>query len=208
MYSPAKRSDSIRERFGIREKHIVLYVGRIAPEKDVQLALEAFAQLPAALREQAHLLIVGDGPLLRKLSDTNPAGVTFAGFMEGEELAEVYASCDLFLFPSATETFGNVVLEAMASGLPVIGARAGGVQHLIAHGQTGYLCEAKHADAFLTHTAQLLSDADLRAMMGEQAREAALSRSWDQIFGQLLASFRQVASTHQYRLRRALAKIG
>ncbi len=207
-YSPAKRSSSVRERFGIREKHVILYVGRIAPEKDVQLALETFRQLPDTIKEQAHLLIVGDGPLLKRLSEADPPQVTFAGFMEGEELSEVYASSDLFLFPSATETFGNVVLEAMASGLPVIGARAGGVQNLIAHGMNGYLCEAKCTADFLKQTSRLLSDGDLRSLLGEQARKYALSQSWDAIFNQLLTSFGQVVRTHKYDAREAYAKIG
>lgn len=95
--------------------------------------------LPESVRSKIQLVIVGDGPLLPELKWQAPENVTFTGARHGEELAELYASADLFVFPSCTETFGNVVLEAMASGLPVIAADAGGTRELIAPGVTGML---------------------------------------------------------------------
>ena len=208
FYSPAKRTNKIRERFQITERNIILYVGRIAPEKDIDIVLETYQALPEELRNDTHLLIVGDGPLHKKLSEKESERMTFAGFMEGEELAEVYASCDMFLFPSSTETFGNVVIEALASGLPVIGARAGGVQHLIEHGETGYLCESRQVDEFIGRTSALLQDKQLRIRLGQQARRYALTLSWDRIFEQLVFSFREVIRERNTEARNPFSRIG
>ncbi|MCD8501500.1 MAG: glycosyltransferase [Bacillaceae bacterium] len=112
-------------------------------KKDVEIAIDTFLSLPQHLRNESHLLIVGDGPLQRSLSSKKEKQITWTGFVEGENLAKIYASSDLFLFPSPTETFGNVVLEALSSGLPVIAANAGGVKHLVEHNHSGYLCEPK-----------------------------------------------------------------
>ena len=99
--------------------------------------------LPQQSQDLVHWLVVGDGPLLPSLRNEVPANVTFAGYREGDELAKLYASADLFFFPSSTETFGNVALEAMASGLPVIGAESGGVKEIVQNGTTGLLCTPK-----------------------------------------------------------------
>jgi glycosyltransferase involved in cell wall biosynthesis len=107
-------------------------------------------------------------------------------------LAEIYASSDVFLFPSPTETFGNVVLEALASGLPVIGARAGGVQHLIEHNKTGFLCQAKNQEEFIKYTSLLLENHELRLRISKQARDDSMSYSWDKIFETLIFSFLKV----------------
>lgn len=191
-YSPSKITNKIREKFSIKEKNILLYVGRIAPEKDIEIVLETFHNLPDQLKKDTHLLIVGDGPLLKQMTVIQHDKITFTGFIEGEELAEVYASSDVFIFPSSTETFGNVVLEAMASGLPVVVAKAGGVQDLVEHGQNGYLCEAKNTDEFIKNTLVLLENDELRLKLAENARQFALSQSWEQIFNHLLDSFMSI----------------
>lgn len=192
FFSPLKTNSKIREKFGIKEKYILLYVGRIAPEKDIKVVLETFNLLPELLQKETHLLIVGDGPLFEKLSEQTHDQITWTGFMEGEALAEIYASSDLFIFPSSTETFGNVVLEAQSSGLPVIGANAGGVQHLINHGENGFLYNARDVSNFVLHTSKLLENSDLRKQMGYESRQFALSQSWEHIFEQLIVSFQEV----------------
>ncbi|WP_025025920.1 glycosyltransferase family 4 protein [Caldalkalibacillus mannanilyticus] len=192
FFTPAKRSNRIREKYNIKEKNILLYVGRIAPEKDIDVLFYAFHSLPESLKENSHLLIVGDGPLLQELRERPHPQISFAHFVEGQELAEIYASSDLFLFPSSTETFGNVVLEAMASGLPIIGAQAGGVQHLITHAENGFLCKPKDAQSFVEHTKIVLEYEQLRLVMAAEAREFALSQSWDEIFAKLISSYSQV----------------
>jgi glycosyltransferase involved in cell wall biosynthesis len=192
FFSPIKRTNTIRDRFKIKERKILLYVGRIAPEKDIQVVLDTFHHLPEKTKRNTHLFIVGDGPLLKQLSEKVDPQITWAGFLEGEELALVYASSDIFLFPSSTETFGNVVLEAQSSGLPVIGAKAGGVQHLICDGENGFLCEPKNVQEFVEKSTILLEDLHLRRHFGRNARQFALSQSWEKIFTQLLGSFSDV----------------
>lgn len=193
LYSPAKRSNVFfREQFQIKEKNILLYVGRIAPEKDIRIVLETFYSLPERIKKETHLVIVGDGPLFRMLSEQHQSNITWTGFLEGEQLAQVYASSDLFLFPSPTETFGNVVLEALSSGLPVIGANAGGIQHLVTDGVNGYLCEPKNVQAFVSCTTQLLDNHLLRLRFSCEAIDFAKTMSWDEIFEQLIASFSSV----------------
>ncbi|QDP40365.1 glycosyltransferase family 4 protein [Radiobacillus deserti] len=193
MYTPNKRSSEVvKAKYQIKEKNLILYVGRIAPEKDIHIVLETFYSLPEHIRKDAHLIIVGDGPLFDTLSEQHQEQITWTGFMEGEQLAEVYASSDVFLFPSPTETFGNVVLEALSSGLPVIGANAGGVQHLVKEGKTGFLCEPKKVNQFARQTSILLENSDLRSAFSYSARAYAKTISWDEIFDQLLESFKDV----------------
>ena len=112
--------------------------------------------------------------------------MTFTGFLKGEGLAEVYSASDLFIFPSPTETFGNVVLEALASGTPVIGANSGGVKNIISTGVTGHLCESGNAEDFIQRIVQLLNNDSLRVQMALNARKYALTQKWDQIFENLI----------------------
>ena len=189
LYTPAKRNSALRQKLGITAPLLLLYVGRIAPEKDIDTLTAIMHTLPDSIRSQVHWLIAGNGPRLQQLQDEAPEGVTFLGHQEGEALAELYASADLFVFPSSTETFGNVVLEALASGLPVVGAAAGGVQELVADGQTGRLCEARQPEAFVQAITELLSSPEELANHREAARQSALQRSWDSIFSELVQDY-------------------
>jgi len=154
--------------------------------------LDTFYSLPDHLKKETHLVIVGDGPLYQTLSEQHQENITWTGFLEGEALTMAYASSDLFLFPSPTETFGNVVLEALSSGLPVIGANAGGVGDLIEDGVSGFLCEPKNIEAFTRQTAKLLENPSIRAHFSTAARAFAETKSWDEIFSQLIESFEDV----------------
>lgn len=175
-------------------KFTLLFVGRLAPEKSVDVLLEAYERLPGDIRNQMQLILAGDGPLYKELTETyrDRADMKFLGFVQGKELSDLFAASDLFVFPSATETFGNVVLEAMASGTAVIGAAAGGVQDTIRHMQTGWLCPVGEADAFSEAIQALFENASLRRGMGAAGREYSLLQSWDSIFERLLNSYRQV----------------
>ena len=136
------------------------------------------------------------------MSEEHRDKVTWTGFLKGEQLAETYASSDVFLFPSPTETFGNVVLEALASGLPVIGANCGGVKNLVIDGKTGFLCEPKNLRAFRYHLEKVLTNPELRSTLSIEARKFALHLSWEEIFHQLIASFAEVE-----KLKNAISKI-
>lgn len=140
--TPRRRSD-IDEgvHFGLTTKTVLLYVGRISWEKNLRLLVSAFQGMN---HEQYHLVVVGDGParstIAAELAEAN-AEVTFTGYLKGEKLAEAYASADLFVFPSRSETFGQVVLEAQASGLPVVAMRAEGVKEIVDHKTSGLLVD-------------------------------------------------------------------
>ena len=146
-------------------------------------------------RERVHLVVVGDGPARAELEQTF-AGlpVTFTGYLHGEALAVAYASSDLFVFPSDSEAFGNVVLEAMASGLPVVAAAAGGVEDLVEHGSTGRLftpTDTADLEACIRHE---LEDPDARRRHGQAGRAAALARTWSRQQRLLLAHYAAVAN--------------
>jgi phosphatidylinositol alpha 1,6-mannosyltransferase len=197
FYSPEKRSESVRERYGITAPYILLYVGRVAPEKDISTLSLAMQQLPESVRSQVHWLVVGDGPLLPELRSQAPDNVTFTGYKHGEELAQIYASADLFVFPSSTETFGNVVLEAMASGLPVIGANSGGVKDLVQPGRTGALIEPRKHEDLIQEISNLVTGPETMTSMGIEARTEALTRSWESIFDRLISDYEEVVESRR-----------
>jgi glycosyltransferase involved in cell wall biosynthesis len=153
------------------EKPLLLYVGRLSPEKDIERIKPMLQALPGT-----RLALIGDGPH-RKVLERHFADmpVCFAGFLRGEELAAAYASCDVFVMPSRTETLGLVVLEAMSSGLPVVGARAGGIPELIRDG-TGSLFDSdgEAIDAIRA----LLNCPEKRETAGTAARAAAADHGW------------------------------
>ena len=137
------------------------YVGRIAREKNLDLLLSAWSAL-GPRRGNAQLALVGRGPLADPIRRRHIPGVHVMGLLEETALSSAYASADIFAFPSTTETFGNVLIEAMASGLPAIAASAGGVLEFARHGDNAWLVAPGSADAFTTGLERLLGDAPLR----------------------------------------------
>jgi glycosyltransferase involved in cell wall biosynthesis len=191
-FHPARRSAVWRASVGARPgERLILYAGRLAAEKRLDL-LAVLASLPAT-----RLVIVGDGPARAGLErELAGAPATFTGFLQGDDLATAYASADLFVFPSATETFGQVIQEAMASGLPVVAARAGGALDLIREGETG-LFFAPGSPADLRAAARELLDApERRAAMGRAARAAAERRTWSHVLDALLEHYTRVIRPH------------
>jgi glycosyltransferase involved in cell wall biosynthesis len=194
FFTPQKRSTLIKKNYGITEKNIILYAGRIAPEKDIETVIKTYFNLPKSLFKNTHLIMAGDGPLLSELKEKYYKEITFTGFANSDKLAELYASSDIFMFPSATETFGNVVLEALASGVPVIGADKGGTKHLVIDDKTGYLCSPGDVASFTKACTALLTNNHLKAYMGHQARLQAITYSWEDIFTRLMASYSAVVA--------------
>lgn len=189
LFHPNYDRQAFRKAHGINRKYLLTYVGRLAPEKDLKTLMDIMKSIPAHMNEQIQWMIVGDGPLRAELEQEALENVLFFGYLKGRELAEVYAASDLFIFPSPTETFGNVVLEALASGTPVIGANAGGVRNLIQSGVNGYLCEPGNAAEFMNMILHLLEKEDLRKQMGIEGRKFANLQKWDQIFEHLLSHY-------------------
>jgi glycosyltransferase involved in cell wall biosynthesis len=189
-FSPVHRREEMRREIAPDAETIVLFVGRIAPEKSCKVAIDAFAQVSAEF-PNAVLVFVGDGPARAELEGLKVPGVHFVGYRRGKELAETYAAGDLLLFPSETETFGNVVLEGFASGLPAIVADRGGVRDTVIQGETGLRCTPGDSAAFAAALRRLLGDVALRNEMGARARTAALDRSWNSIFDGLFLNYRE-----------------
>ena len=142
-----------------------------------------------AITASHRVVIVGDGPD-RGFAERALPHAIFTGFLNGEELAAAYASSDLFVFPSDSESFGNVTLEAMASGVPCVCADATGSRSLVVAGETGLLAPADDTQALAAHIVTLLGDARLRARMGAAARARALTFSWDETLARLLGYYR------------------
>ncbi|WP_410984038.1 glycosyltransferase family 4 protein [Bacillus cereus] len=198
LFHPAYNKDVFRKKYNITAPYILSYAGRIAPEKDIE-TLRILIQTTLKERtDDIHWLIAGDGPLAKELRETVPTtNVTFTGYLQGQNLAEAYACSDLMVFPSATETFGNVVLESLACGTPVIGANAGGVKNIIADGKTGFLCEPKNANSFLSFIYQLLNHEAMRKQMSISARTYAAKQSWDEISNDLLMHYDDVIQSRK-----------
>jgi len=178
LFSPERRSEAFRTQYGLpASKPLVLYVGRISKEKDLDILAECYA----ALAPQAHFALVGDGPYVEELKRRMP-NARFTGYLAGEALATAYASADVFLFPSTTDTFGNVVIEAMACGLPNVVSDMGGPKELVEDGVTGFVTRSLDATAFTSAARKLIEDPSLRSRMGSNAREAVRDRSWSGAF--------------------------
>lgn len=178
LFCPTRRSAALRESWGVAEDDpVLLYVGRLAREKNVSLALHTF-NMVRYLRPRARMVVVGDGPLRGRLQREFPAAF-FVGNRRGEELASHYASADLFVFPSESETFGNVTLEALASGLPVVGFERAAVAEYVRDGCNGGLVPAGDESAFIRTVCNAVARDDLLPSMRLQARRTALTARWD-----------------------------
>ncbi|NNE99043.1 MAG: glycosyltransferase [Pyrinomonadaceae bacterium] len=172
IFSPQKRTVSDGKiRFG--------FVGRLRAEKNVRLLADLEKAILDAGKTNFEFLIVGDGNerdwLERKMKKA-----VFTGFIEGEKLAETYANMDIFIFPSETDAFGNVVQEANASGAPAIVANSGGPKFIVEHGKTGFVCDT--VDQYAKYSLELMDNREKLLRMKEASREFALSRSWDSVF--------------------------
>ncbi|MRH44551.1 glycosyltransferase [Aquibacillus halophilus] len=191
-FHPHFSSNRIREKYHITAPFILSFVGRLAPEKDIEILMRTAKRLPFEVKDKVHWLLVGDGPLYQNLQKDKIDNMTFTGYLKGEQLAELYASSNLFVFPSSTETFGNVVLEAHACGTAAVVAKAGGVQEIIQHNRSGLLCEPGNVDDFANNISSLINDESRLKLMGIEARKIALSRSWDSVFFSLFLHYQEV----------------
>ena len=189
-FSPIHRSQALRESWGAGPQTLVVAcVGRLAPEKNLGCLLQAFAAIRAR-RPDSRLLLVGDGPSRRELQTACP-DASFAGLRSGLDLSAHYASADMLLFPSTTETFGNVTPEAMASALPVLAYDYAAAAQLIRSGDNGMLASFDQTESFIARAATMACDPAGLAAMGQRARESMHAQGWDRIIGQVEALLRQ-----------------
>lgn len=192
LFHPDKRDNDLRRSWGVdATTPVVLYVGRIAAEKNLELAVQAFA----AIRQQnpdARYVWVGDGPARAALQEAHPDFI-FAGMQRGEALARHFASADLFVFPSLSETFGNVILEALAAGLPVVAYAEGAAREHLVDGVNGYCIASGNTEAFVDAAARLASNPGLIRHMGRAAHTSMTGLSPDAVIRDFETLLRDMA---------------
>ncbi len=181
LFTPGRSEPDFWRKWGSDGTGVrLLYVGRVSKEKDLDVLVQAFR----TLREEnvpVQLSIVGHGPYSESLADQLPEAC-FTGYLTGEELARAYASADIFVFPSTTDTFGNVIIEAQAAGLPVIVSDEGGPAELVREGVNGLITKARDPEDFARALRSLVADPELRTRMGAAARAGVAGRSWPGAF--------------------------
>lgn len=180
LFNPTRRSNLLRTQLGLApEQLLVTIVSRMAQEKNLDLAFTAFRAIQQ-LVPQARFLVVGDGPERSRLQSLHP-DCLFVGMQTGVALAEHYASSDLFIYPSTSETFGNVVIEAMASGLPVVTFDYAAAHQYIRHQENGFSIKLYDPAAFIQAAVQLAFDPKLRRNLGQQAHLSTQDLSWQRV---------------------------
>src|SRR5438874_3140950 len=181
LFTPEHRDPAFWQKFGEQNGAVhLLYVGRISKEKDLDVLAQAYRRL----RDEGlpiQLYLVGDGPYLQALHESMPEAI-FTGYLRGKELAAAYASADVFVFPSTTDTFGNVVIEAQASGVPVIVSDTGGPKELVEANVNGVVTKSHDVEDLARAIRDLVNDKRKRHQMSRQARQAVIDRSWPGAF--------------------------
>ncbi|HEY4281556.1 MAG TPA: glycosyltransferase [Chthoniobacterales bacterium] len=181
LFHPTRRDPGFWQKFGSTNGKVrLLYVGRISKEKDLDVLANAYRRL----RNEGlpiELLLVGHGPYSEALAENLPDAI-FTGYLRGRELAAAYASSDVFAFPSTTDTFGNVIIEAQASGVPVVVSDAGGPKELVTNEQNGIVTKSHDVDDFARAIRELVVNPELRRKMGSLARESVVDRTWPDAF--------------------------
>jgi glycosyltransferase involved in cell wall biosynthesis len=197
VFSPRFRHAGYREQYGVGPNDLlVTYIGRLAREKNLDLLLEAWDAIVSE-RGSAQLVLVGQGPLEDEIRRREIPGVHVAGLLHGVDLARAYASADLFVFPSTTETFGNSLLEAMGSALPPLVAASGGVLEFSEHGENAWLVEPDSAPAIAEGLLRLMEDEALRRRLARGALRAAKERDWNAVYDRLIADYRSAIAARE-----------
>lgn len=184
LFHPSRRSTQLRQDWGVQDDEIaVIYVGRMAAEKNLDVTIDAFRALQQEY-PKAKLILVGDGPDAKRVQSQNPDFI-FCGVKRGEDLAAHYASADIFLFASTSETYGNVTVEAMASGLAVVTYDYAAGKAQIEHGVNGVLADFDQKTAFIQQTINLIRQPERVHSLGQAARNKAETLSWGYIIQRL-----------------------
>jgi len=196
LFHPGRRSQAMRAALGMGSGFTFVYVGRLAPEKRPEQIIRAFRLASETLpRGVIHLIMAGTGPCEAELRATAPPGVTFLGYLDRRSrLPDLYANCDAFVFASVTETLGLVVLEAMASALPVVAAPAGGVRDHLRDGRNGLAYPPGDVGAMAQAMVRLAEDWRLTQRLAQGARRTAEALTWERELNRLGSSYREVCN--------------
>ncbi len=192
MFSPEYYSEKVRTGLNAHGKKVFLYVERIAREKGLDTLAEAVQTMNVKHQDELVFAFTGDGPYMKELKEMNIPNTVFTGFLQKKELAEIYASSDVFVFPSGTETFGNVVLEAMSSGLPVLCTDSGGITDFTSHLENAYVCKYGDAEGLAQGMSEMLVNPELRRELRKGGLETAGTRNWDYINDGLIEQYEMV----------------
>lgn len=188
-FNPHQRSNALRKAWNAENRIVYACVSRIAGEKNLELAFESFQAMEATAKQNSLLVITGDGPLLEHYQKKYPWAL-FTGYKTGHDLAQIYASADVFVFPSATETLGNVVLEAQASGCVPIVVNRGGVLMNVDHEVNGLITDYTAPYTFKDAMERLYHDAPLRERLKTASVLASQAKSWPKVFNELMGVYR------------------
>jgi len=199
LFNPQKRDLAWRQSMGIADDEIVLlFVGRLVLEKGLGVYADIIDQLGETdTKAKFKALIVGEGPEGEHLRKRLPAAI-FTGFLTGQNLARAYASADIFINPSITETFGNVTLEAMTSGVPVVCADASGARALVKNGEQGLMVQPTDINDYVQSILELAEDPKLRQKMSKTGHQSGLGLSWDSVLCGLYDHYLEALAAHQY----------
>lgn len=190
VFKPGEAKADVRAKLtdGNPDRTLLIFVGRLAPEKQIEQIKAVLEAIP-----NSHLAIVGDGPFREKLQNIyNGMSVTFAGYLSGEDLSDAYRAADIFVFPSAIETFGLVVAEAMATGLPVVSSNVGGVPEIITSGENGYMFEPNDIDTMVEQVRDLIENPAKRHEMGHLAIGSVKHLTWPAIMDEFVNDYMQI----------------
>ena len=198
-FAPENLNQSLKNQLSPNQYPILLFVGRLVQEKDLE-DLVKVDRILKSKNKRFKLVIAGDGPMRPQLEKELP-DARFTGWLHGQQLSEIFASSDIFVFPSTTETFGNVILEAYASGLPVVCVNEGGVVDLIMDGYTGFISEANNPQDIAEKVNILIDNPDLRKRYSQNAQKYASTFSWQEINRKLISSYRQLIFEYANQIR-------
>ena len=193
LYNPSYRSNEIRRGWNAQDKKVILFCGRFVWYKDLEVFIRVYELFKKKGPENVAFVLAGDGPIRKELKRRMPDAY-FAGYLYGEDLSRVYANSDILLFPSTTETFGNVILEALSSGVPAVVSNIGGCQEIIARSGGGYIVQARKPNKFYESCKSLVEDEVLYKKMQSNGLKYAEEQRWDRINGKLITDFKNLVN--------------
>ena len=197
LFDPSRRSEKLRKEWGAEGKTVLVYAGRFVPYKDVDVVMDLYERfMRDGYAERVHFVLIGSGPEEETMRRRMPEAI-FTGYLTGTDLPDAYASSDIFLFPSTTEAFCNVVLEAMDAGLPVVVSDIGGCMELTRKSGAGMVAPAGDIDQFYTHCRRLLDDRELYTEMRRKGMLFAEGKSWSAVNGALIDRYLELIAARR-----------